>query len=178
VEGRVFAFEPMIGTAGCMAKTRELNKFRQLIVLPLGLANPEALEMERLPATRGMVDSTLCPKTGGRKEQEDQTEWQETIMVARLDWLWPRICGESQQIDGVKIDVQGMETEVLRGMGDLLKRHAPKLVIELHKGVNRDELLSLVTRHGYSLPATPIEPIPGENEPLYVDDRSYAFRVQ
>jgi FkbM family methyltransferase len=178
VAGRVFAFEPMISTAGCLAQTRELNKFPQLIVLPLGLANPESLELERLPATRGMVDSTLCPKKGGREEDEGQTVWQETIMLARLDWLWPRICGERQQIDGLKIDVQGMETEVLRGMRDLLKRHAPKLVIELHKGVNRDELLSLVTSQGYSLPPTPIEPIPGENEPLYLDDRSYAFRVQ
>jgi FkbM family methyltransferase len=178
VAGRVFAFEPMVSTAGCLAQTRELNKFPQLIVLPLGLANPEALELERLPATRGMVDSTLCAKTGGREEDEEQTVWQETIMLARLDWLWPRICGESQRIDGVKIDVQGMETEVLRGMSDLLKRHAPKLVIELHKGMNRDELLSLVTSQGYSLPPTAIEPIPGENEALYLDDRSYAFRVQ
>jgi hypothetical protein len=125
-----------------------------------------------------MVDRTLCSKTGGKDGDEDQTMWQETIMLARLDWLWPRICGENQQIDGVKIDVQGMETEVLWGMRDLLKKHAPKLVIELHKGVNRDELLSLVTSQGYSLPPTAIEPIPGENEPLYLDDRSYAFRVQ
>ena len=178
VAGRVFAFEPMISTAGCLAQTRELNKFPQLIVLPLGLANPEALELERLAATRGMVDRTLCPKTGGKEEDKKQTLWQETIILARLEWLWPRICGESQRIDGVKIDVQGMETEVLRGMRDLLNRHAPKLVIELHKGVNRDELLSLVTTQGYSLPPTPIEPIPGENEPLYLDDRSYVFRVQ
>ena len=70
VTGRVFAFEPMVSTAGCVAQTRELNKFPQLIVLPLGLANPETLEMRQLPVTRGMVDSTLCR----RKKAEERRQ--------------------------------------------------------------------------------------------------------
>lgn len=168
--GRVFGFEPMISTAGCVAKTRELNKFPQLIVLPLGLANPETLEMKQLPVTRGMVDSTL-PK------DEGHTEWQETIMVARLDWLWPRICGGREQIDGVKIDVQGMEVEVLNGMIETLRRQHPKLVVEVHHGVDRNQLLGLIETAGYSRQATPIEPVEGEVEPQYVNDRSYYFKA-
>jgi FkbM family methyltransferase len=168
--GRVFAFEPMISTAGCVAQTRELNDFPQLIVLPLGLACPEALGMRQLPATRGMVDSTL-PK------DEGHTKWQETIIVARLDWLWPRICGKNDRIDGVKIDVQGMEVEVLQGMLETLQRQQPKLVVELHDGVNRKELLDLIEAAGYSRRALPIEPAEGEEEPQYLDNRSYAFQV-
>ena len=168
--GRVFGFEPMISTAGCVAKTRELNKFPQLIVLPLGLANPETLEMKQLPVTRGMVDSTL-PK------DEGHTEWQETIMVARLDWLWPRICGGREQIDGVKIDVQGMEVEVLNGMIETLRRQHPKLVVEVHHGVDRNQLLGLIETAGYSRQATPIEPVEGEVELQYVNDRSYYFKA-
>jgi FkbM family methyltransferase len=184
VAGRVFAFEPMISTAGCVAQTRELNKFSQLIVLPVGFANPETLEMKQLLVTRGMVDSTLekceaCPKRSrrsGRQKDEEQAVWQETIMVARLDWLWPRICGGREQIDGVKIDVQGMEVEVLTGMVEILRRQHPKLVVEVHRGVDRNQLLGLIETAGYSRQAMPIEPVEGEVEPRYVDDRSYAFQ--
>jgi len=48
---------------------------------------------------------------------------------------------ELQQIDGVKIDVQGMELDVLSGMKRLLKTYTPKLIVELHPGVDRDALL-------------------------------------
>ena len=182
--GRVFAFEPMINTAGCVAQTRQLNKFSQLIILPLGLANPDTLEMQRLPVTRGMVDSTLCRKEGGRKKAEGrrqkderQAVWQETIMVARFDWLWPRICGGREQIDGIKIDVQGMEIEVIQGMIETLRRQHPKLVVEVHRGVDRNQLLDLAEIAGYLRQALPIEPVEGEVEPQYVDNRSYVFDV-
>src|SRR5205814_10611463 len=35
-EGRVFAFEPVPETAGCLAATRARNRLAQLTVLPLG----------------------------------------------------------------------------------------------------------------------------------------------
>jgi len=168
--GRVFAFEPMISTAGYMTQTRQLNNFPQLIILPFGLAAPETLEMKQLSVTRGMADSTVG-------QDEGAAAWQETIMVARLDWLWQRICEKNERIDGVKIDVQGMEIEVLQGMIETLQQQKPKLVIEVHRGVDRKELLGLIEAAGYSRQATPIEPIEGEVEPRYMDDRSYAFHT-
>lgn len=167
-QGRVFAFEPMVSTAACLARTRQLNDFPQLIILPLGLAAPGTLEMKQLPVTRGMVDSTL-PK------DEGHTEWQETIMVVRFDWLWSRICGGNQRIDGVKIDVQGMELEALQGMRGSLSEWKPRLVIEFHSGVDRKRLLDLLEEAGYLRRSIPIEPEPGETEPQYVNDHSYAF---
>ena len=169
-KGRVFAFEPMLSTAGYVVQTRHLNSFPQLIVLPFGLASPETLEMKQLSVTRGMVDSTMA-------KDEGQAKWQEAIMVARFDWLWQRISGGREQIDGVKIDVQGMEIEVLQGMIETLHRQKSKLVIEVHRGVDRKELLDLIETAGYSRQATPIEPVEGEVEPRYVDDCSYAFHT-
>lgn len=181
--GRVFAFEPMISTAGYVTQTRQLNKFPQLIVLPLGLASPEALEMVQLPVTRGMVDSTLPegedrragPGLGEAMKDEGRTALHGTIMVARLDWLWPRVCGKCRQIDGVKIDVQGMELQALRGMIGILSKWKPKLVVEVHLDVDRAGLLGAIESAGYSRRGVPIEPVAGEIEPLYVDDHSYAF---
>ncbi|MBA4375963.1 MAG: hypothetical protein C0401_07305 [Anaerolinea sp.] len=170
VSGRVFAFEPMLSTAGYVTQTRRLNSFPQLIILPFGLAAPETLEMKQLSVTRGMVDSTLM-------RDEGHTEWQETIMMARFDWLWPQICGEKPQIDGIKVDVQGMEIEVIRGMMEMLRAKKPKLVVEIHEGVDRGALLDLIERAGYFRQALPIEPIAGEVEPQYLDNLSYAFQA-
>ncbi len=163
--GRVFAFEPMLATAGCLTQTREINRFAQLTIVPFGLAAPETLTTARLPVVRGMVDSTLArPET-----------WRETILVARLDWLWKQIAGSSERMDGVKIDVQGMEVHVLGGMLETLRRWKPKLVVEVHRGVDRGELLDLIESAGYGRRAEPVEPLDGEVEPLLADDRSYAF---
>ena len=177
--GRVFAFEPMISTAGYVSKTRLLNNFPQLIVLPLGLANPETIEMLRLPVVRGMVDSLLLKDKGERTinigPRGRGKNWQETTLTVQLDWFWSYICGGREKVDGVKIDVQGMEIEVLRGMSRLLSKWKPKLVVEMHKGVDRSELLDVIKAIGYSPNGSPVEPVIGEAEAQYLDDRSYIF---
>ena len=139
--GRVFAFEPVAATAGCIAQTRYLNHLRQLAVVPLGLGAPETLDRATMPITRGMADLTT---TVGVED------WQETIYVARFDWLWPRINGASSRIDGVKIDVQGMELEVLNGMATSLRAERPLIAIEFHAGVDRPAILRLLNAIGYS----------------------------
>lgn len=170
--GRVFAFEPMISTAGYVTQTRKLNNFSQLTVVPFGLAVPETMEIISLPMTRGMVDNTLFKDERKKRETKD---WLETIIVARFDWLWPRICSNDGRIDGVKIDVQGMEIDVLTGMMDTLKSQHPKLVVELHRGVDRKKFLNTIELAGYAKDAIPIEPVNGEVSPLYLDDHSYFF---
>lgn len=162
--GRVYAFEPLVSTAGCVSQSRLLNSIPQLTVLPLALGEKDGFEVRQLPIERGMVDSTI---EGGT--------WKEAILVTGLDWLWPQVCGGSPQIDGVKIDVQGMEIEVLRGMSRLLRAHRPKLVVEIHRGVDRSQLLDAIENAGYSRCATLIEPVPGEVDPQYVDNNSYEF---
>jgi len=163
--GRVFAFEPMLATAGCLARTRWLNRLPQLTIVPVALGSPtDSSELCKLPPVRGMVDVTA-----------PAGEWSETILVVRLDWLWPRISGDCQRIDGIKIDVQGMELQTLRGMCDLLRTSAPHLVIEFHRGVDRGTCLDLIAAQGYAPRGTPIDATEPEGEPLYLDDRSYAF---
>jgi FkbM family methyltransferase len=172
--GRVIAFEPMLSTAGYLTKTRRLNNYPQLMVVPYGLAAPETLELISLPVIRGMADSTI------ERNPKDKAHsvLLEMIMIARFDWLWPRICGTDNRIDGVKIDVQGMEIEVLAGMIETLKSHCPKLVVEFHRGTDRERLLYTIESVGYARQATPIEPVEGEVSPLYIDNHSYFFHKQ
>lgn len=163
-QGRVFAFEPMINTAGYLSRTRQINDFDQLTIIPMGLGDKQELTMLRLPVVRGMVDSTLVNKAAN-----------ETFLVCSLDWLWLRINEGDERVHGIKVDVQGMELNVLSGMTEVVHAQRPKLVIELHHGVDRKELFNLLDQLGYSRQANVLEPIPGEVEPLFIDDRSYAF---
>jgi FkbM family methyltransferase len=166
--GRVFAFEPMLATAGCVARTRRLNQLEQLTVVPQALGCPDTLTTVRLPTTRGMADRTLTSTTHAPSESE-------LFQVARFDWLWPQINGGNPAIDGIKIDVQGMELDVIAGMRRTLEEQRPKLVIELHRGVDRAAMLRLLEAAGYSAVAEPVEPIADGSAPGLLDDRSYAF---
>ncbi len=163
--GRVFAFEPMLNTAGCICRTRVLNCIPQLTVIPTALGNCSDISIESQGAVRGMIDSTLDKPEG----------FKEPFLASRLEWLWPRIAGSDLQIHGIKIDVQGMELQVIEGMQSLVRRYRPKLLVELHKGVSRQKLLDLLESSGYVPQGLPVEPLPGEVEPAYADDRTYAF---
>jgi FkbM family methyltransferase len=170
-KGRVFAFEPVTASAGCIAQTRRLNALSQLTVIPLGLGTPDTVASLRLPITRGMADRTI--------DTHDDS-WCETIQTARFDWLWPHINAGDETIHGIKIDVQGMELEVLRGMQQILRREQPKLVIEFHRGVDRTAVFDLLNAAGYCTDAVPIEQGTQLASPAseVADDRSYEFVPQ
>lgn len=163
--GRVFAFEPMLNTSGCIARTRSLNDLSQLTIIPMALSNSPDIAVNSLYTVRGMIDSTLSDAQG----------FKENFIASRLDWLWPRIAGDQMRVDGIKIDVQGMEIDVLEGMAVVARRYKPKLLIELHSGVSRPRLLDLISSIGYNRDGRAVEPLPGETDPLYADDRTYLF---
>lgn len=163
--GHVYAFEPMLNTAGCVSRTRFLNHLPQMTIIPIALGNKEDLAVDRLPTVRGMVDSTL----------QDTDGLKESFLVSRLDWLWPKISESDLRVDGIKIDVQGMEIEVLEGMAAVVKAYRPKLLVELHTGVSRPQFLDVIASLGYLTQGVPLEPLPGESDPVYAD-RTYIFQ--
>jgi FkbM family methyltransferase len=166
--GRVFAFEPKLDTCGNLSETVALNRMPQIIVVPVALGANHDLDLRRFTTSGSMAVGTNLADGPA-----------ESVIMARLDWLWPRIAGGSSdemKIDGVKIDVQGMELEVLRGMTELLRTHTPRLCVEVHPGVDRNKLLDLLEFCGYSRHGTPVSNgSDREPEPLYLDNTSYAF---
>jgi FkbM family methyltransferase len=152
--GRVFAFEP-VGATACIARTRESNHMSQLTIVPLGLSADPAIRSHSIPISRGMADCTA------------QTATQERIRTVSLDSLWESLSEGTAAIHGIKVDVQGMEGEVLAGMQNLLCRWRPKLIVEFHRGVDRGRIVDLIESCGYGRGAVP----PVE----FKDDHSYAF---
>ena len=154
--GSVVAFEPVLASAGAMAITRQLNVCGHLRIAPFALGSQPGIHTFHLPVYRGMADSTL--RAG---------DWNEPLLVTSFDHIWPSVGTPGSRIDGVKIDVQGMEIEVLRGMRQMLMRDHPKLVVEFHKGVDRRVALELLTEVGYE--------VSGYTADLIADDTSYPF---
>jgi FkbM family methyltransferase len=165
-DGRIFAFEPVITTAGNLCVTRDLNKLSQLTVVPIGLDDSPGMKAIRVPRVRGMA--TFLPDGGAVDD---------TIYVVALTTIWDALAGDNPNIHGVKIDVQGMEINALLGMRALLIRFRPKLVIEIHHGVDRPALLSALADFGYTLSGIPIEPFTGVPTNSYADNKSYAFHA-
>lgn len=162
--GRVFAFEPMLATAGCLRETLARNHLGRLTVLPFALGDVDSIEMRRVPTVRGMADMTAA-----------QISVSESVLMSSLAWAWPRICGGDPKLHGIKIDVQGMEVEVLRGMMGILASRRPALVLEFHVGVDRDAILELLLRCSYDLPGKAVDGDEQTAAGEYLDNRSYAF---
>jgi FkbM family methyltransferase len=159
--GRVFAFEPALTTAGHLNRTRLLNNLAAITVVPFGLGEPGDLRIVSVPIIRGMANHSL----GGVQLEE--------IYLIGFDELWTKLGGGP--VHGVKIDVQGMESQTLAGMSQTIAEQHPMLIIEFHRGVDRQPILQQLASAGYELPAKPLEPAPSEIEAAYHDDRSYSF---
>lgn len=59
---------------------------------------------------------------------------------AHTNALWP---------DFVKIDAEGAESLIFRGMADILSRARPVILVEIHDAGSYDDFIALLTRYGY-----------------------------
>ena len=144
-QGRVFAFEPVLASAGLLSRTREANQLRQLVVIPMALGEAEEVSMLRVShQSQGMVGIIPEMRTGSWVGEG------EIVYETSFDGIWPRICGAMDRVNGVKIDVQGAESYTLRGMREMLRTHKPKLVVEYHRYADLSEFLSTLESVGYS----------------------------
>lgn len=164
--GRVFAFEPVPETARCLAETRRLNHLSELRVITLGLSDCDEVAPMEVELVRGM----------GQPESEAGRSHEE-ISVVSLDRVWRQLAEGDERVQGVKVDVQGMELSVLKGMTALLTAQHPLLAVEFHHGVNRRAILQLLEACGYQPRGNPVEPERGGGEPRYADDHTYCFSV-
>ena len=164
--GRVIAFEPMLTTAGYLKQTMAVNGFSQSTALPFALGQRSDIKITQLSVERGMIDSTI--------ENSAKVQFIETS----LDWLWPQINSNDPNINGIKIDVQGLELSVLQGMIGILRVQTPIILLEFHKGADREKISALLSSAGYQQPGIPL----GENAPIlennYRDNQSYIFSTR
>lgn len=136
VEGKVFSFEPRNTTFHYLQKTVIANKFEDRFNL-FNFALGEKEDTLRIvwgtntnnPGGTWLVSSAsvsdLLPTT---------THTYQDILVKKLDDI-----NEIQQVDFIKIDVEGAEPLVLRGAENLLLKSRPIILAEIN-----EELLKIV----------------------------------
>jgi FkbM family methyltransferase len=122
-EGRVYAFEPVGEVAAALRHNVEINSLNHVEVLEM------AISAESGVATLALGSSTQDGRlVSGAEGQAGVIE----VQVGSLDSLVDE--GRVRPADFVKIDAEGAEFDVLRGMRRLLVEHTPTVVCEVHGG--------------------------------------------
>ncbi|NVK36008.1 MAG: FkbM family methyltransferase [Rhodobacteraceae bacterium] len=121
---QVEAFEPNRKIFGVLAANVSLNKLHTQIRTWSLAAGNENTEMDLFVDPRASDVSTLTP--ANMDERWDYSERQ-SCLVRRLDELLP-LSGKNIFI---KIDVEGAEDLVIKGLGTILKDNKVRLVVEI-----------------------------------------------
>jgi FkbM family methyltransferase len=152
-QGRVVTFEPNPESHRRIIANVELNQFHNVEVRHLGLGAQKGKLTFVFPAgepARGSADA-------GIQAQILQEKDSRTIEI-EVNSLDDEVAAAGLPLpDLVKIDVEGLEMDVLRGMKEMLSHRRPNLFIEVHgadtqsKDDNARQVVKFLLDAGYSV---------------------------
>lgn len=134
----VMAFEPASANHECLLINT--NQFHNVSVYNMGLGHEQSDMALELPQ-----DSTNCGAYSLKDFQAQSTaKSSETIRVVPLDNF-------DLEVDFIKIDTQGFESEVLRGATKTIQRCKPVILAEVAKKGPVQALLDIIAPFGYEV---------------------------
>jgi len=151
-KGRVYSFEPQPELYSLLSANIALNGLAGVVLasqvglgqvtstatipelLKRGISNTgqHALGMESQGSQRSQTETRA-----GRASYPDRRQW--NVTVRALDDI------QFQRLDLIKIDIQGMELDLLRGAQGTLQTHRPHLYLEMEHDGQAPELLRLLS---------------------------------
>jgi len=136
---QVFAFEPDEENAKSLSRQAELNGLtpRIEIVKLAVLATTGVTHFEPAPQARGH----------GNGQVSERREQAITVHCTSLD----DFAGANPLPDLIKIDVEGAESEVLKGAEALFNRCRPSVICEVHDASNALFVSDWLEKRGYSV---------------------------
>jgi len=152
VTGKVVTYEPNPINQDKIRKNIAVNNFHNVYLRPIGLGR--ARQREKLayfasdPGT-GSVEPRIKSKIlqGGAAD----------IVEVEIDSLDNEIVSQGlPKPDFIKVDVEGLEVDVLQGMSETLRKYKPALFIEMHgvddpaKGENAHKVINILTDYKYT----------------------------
>jgi len=146
--GKVLAIEPNPTVANQLRANVERSKLSNVIVEQAACSDSHATETLYIPDNNSLGKASLSKVNAGGIASVE-------VSSTTLDEL---ISNHSlQNVTLVKIDVEGAELMVLRGMTETIKRLRPLIALELepdllaHLGTTRDEVIAFVSSFSYSV---------------------------
>ena len=158
-EGFVHSFEPNPATRKCLNRNIEINDIDNIKVYPLGLGEVEgefSLYVPHVNSGEGSLARFSDAEYEISKFYEIQIEVKVGDSVLRE--VAPRL---------IKIDVEGAEIGVLRGMSQLISRHLPLIICEyvpthIHRfSCSFKDFRSIAQEHSYQIFKLGLSKIPG-----------------
>lgn len=145
VSGKVMAIEPDIWLAGLLRKSAAMQPATsaRIQVIPAAVLDSQTIASFNV-AMRGRASNFLSvaggsTSTGGVRETV-------SVLTITLDWLLDQ--GFAPNV--LKIDVEGAESNVLRGARQVLAEVKPVILIEVFDD-SRAEVTEILLRNGYKL---------------------------
>jgi len=145
--GRVYVFEPIPKAIQRIEENAKLNSFEQIEVIRTALGSNAGSFVLEKPFEESRINL--------QKQQPGPDDI--LVQVVRFDDLATE--RSLPRADLIKIDVEGAEMEILRGMENYVATHRPAFAIELHPsllpqfGSSVDEVTSWLRIRGYTLTA-------------------------
>jgi FkbM family methyltransferase len=138
--GKVYAFEPQRACYSLLQAQIALNQTHQVQAFNEGLG--QSRERLWLPH----IDYSKPNNFGGASLSREQRLHAEAIDVTTLDSRLPDV-----PVLLIKIDVEGMEEDVIRGGSNLIRKHRPLLYVENDRIEKSRSLVALIMELGYRL---------------------------
>ncbi len=161
--GRVYAFEPTIYAMSKLRRNVELNPWASDIVVPIHAFVGDA---QTTPPAAVYSSWDLEHLELGHRDHGGQLKSAAGAEAITIDAFVQRMALD--RLDLIKIDVDGYETNVVRGAVDTLRRLRPYILLELCEytlaegGSSVRELTGALAELGYSFQSTRMRGLPGD----------------
>jgi FkbM family methyltransferase len=144
--GAVYTFEPNPYLYRFIIKNKAVNGLTNLFPFNVGIGAETEKRTLMVPLYQ-VGSGTFSAKI--RERQNWETARMYDAQVFRLDNF---VCANGIPLpDFVKMDVEGFEYNVLKGMGEIMHECKPEMFIEIHDTGDLGNIYHFLVRHGYSI---------------------------
>lgn len=123
--GKVFSFEPAVETFSILRRNIDLNRLENVRAYRAALSDMDAKAVLYHNAQGPNGFSLGCPRTPVLEFEQEEVATCTLRRVAQEEGL--------QQIDLIKLDVEGAEELALRGAEQLIARSRPTIIFEMNR---------------------------------------------
>jgi FkbM family methyltransferase len=144
--GRVYSFEPCSSTFKLLQENIKINKSENVVLSEMAVLDKEGnIELYLSEKTNtGSTSISFPTKYSGKKENVKCITLDKFIKEKKL-----------KKVDVIKIDTEGAELKVLKGMEKLLSVQSPKVLIEINEenlnalGSSKEDIYAFFRKLGY-----------------------------